>query len=605
MSLEGARRSLARNEEYSFGALGARARGGVAQDGPGQSESRSDRVIVGVRQLVDQQAPKPQASEETRCTRYPFERSGVVENQPRFEVLKVATELYRQDGGHRPEHVLKPRQCVDEPEVSLIASVSVDRQIHWLQPKLGGEERRKRLLVLQALTGGDRFSGKEQGRGNRIRLIAQGRHAKAFAAERESNIAVRHALRCCKTGGPSPSVPRMRSAEALVRHLRSWMSRLAPPQIKLGRRQRTSEREPDSQKAGQSILPGGATAQRERERKEPDRGDHHRARQGPADLLSMSVGRRRPKVQLKDVNFQPFLVNPEHQRQDAQGAQSQQEGDGPSTHQSERTTASFPVCRVLCDHVPMSVQPSRLDRLLRPLHRWVWADASRRGHKLLRFAETEEDGGRDIARAAELTPDPLLRRLFLRHAQDEQRHAELFRLRGREILRWIRRASPTLGMYGHAFEANWLAPGERGLDNLRVESGKEDSLLAFLHLSEKAAAGRFAIYQQVLREDPATRGVFGEILQDEAFHMSYTHHQLSRVSPDRHRLRLWQARFVRIWRAYLRIAVALAGLLGSAMLLVQYFVLLPPFAWMAKRSARKEAQVWFPKSAPTSLRRQY
>ena len=307
----------------------------------------------------------------------------------------------------------------------------------------------------------------------------------------------------------------------------------------------------------------------------------------------------------------------------------------------------------------MSVKPSRLDRLLRPLHRWVWANASRRGHKLLRFAQTEEDGGRDLARAAELTPDPLLRRLFLRHSQDEQRHAELFRFRGRAILRRIRDASPlpsavegpvpsavegpvlstfegpvpstvegpvpsavegpeapvprprireanpTLGMYVHAFEANWFAPGERGLDDLRVERGKEDSLLAFLHLSERAAAGRFAIYQQVLREDPETRGVFGEILQDEAFHMSYTHHQLSRVSPDRHRLRLWQARLVRIWRAYLRIAVAVAGLLGSAMLLVQYFVLLPPFAWMAKRSARKEGQVWFPKSAPTSLRRQY
>jgi hypothetical protein len=261
----------------------------------------------------------------------------------------------------------------------------------------------------------------------------------------------------------------------------------------------------------------------------------------------------------------------------------------------------------------MSVQPSRLDRLLTPLHRWVWADASRRGHKLLRFAETEEDGGRDLARAAELTADPLLRRLFLRHAQDEQRHAELFRYRGRSILRRIREvsrlhareASPTLGMKRSAFEGNWFAPGERGLDDLRVELGKDDSLLAFLHLSEKAAAGRFAIYQQVLGEDAETRGVFGEILQDEAFHMSYTHHQLSRVSPDRHRLRVWQARLVRIWRAYLRIAVAVAGLLGSTLLLVQYFVLLPPFAWMAKRSARKEAQIWFAKSAPTSLRKQY
>jgi hypothetical protein len=248
----------------------------------------------------------------------------------------------------------------------------------------------------------------------------------------------------------------------------------------------------------------------------------------------------------------------------------------------------------------MSVQPSRLDRLLRPLHRWVWRDAARRGRKLLRFAETEADGGRDLSRAAELTPDPLLRRLFLRHALDEQRHAELFRLRGRAILRELRNGS-TL----HPFEANWFAPGERGLDDLRVERQRQDSLLAFLHLSEKAAAGRFAMYRQVLREDPETRGVFDDVLQDEAFHMSYTHHQLSRVSPQRHRLRLWQARLARLWRAYLRVAAAVAGVLGTAMLLIQYFLVLPPFAWMAKRAGRREPQGWFPKSTPTSLKRQY
>ncbi len=64
---------------------------------------------------------------------------------------------------------------------------------------------------------------------------------------------------------------------------------------------------------------------------------------------------------------------------------------------------------------------------LSPIHRWVWRDVDRRARKLLRFAETEADGGRDLARAAELTDDPLLRRLFLRHALDEHRHAELFR----------------------------------------------------------------------------------------------------------------------------------------------------------------------------------
>ena len=81
------------------------------------------------------------------------------------------------------------------------------------------------------------------------------------------------------------------------------------------------------------------------------------------------------------------------------------------------------------------LRPKARDRLLRPIHRWVWRDARTRVRKLLAFAETEADGGRDLSRAAERTSDALLRRLYLRHALDEQRHAELFRQRGHALLR--------------------------------------------------------------------------------------------------------------------------------------------------------------------------
>jgi rubrerythrin len=236
--------------------------------------------------------------------------------------------------------------------------------------------------------------------------------------------------------------------------------------------------------------------------------------------------------------------------------------------------------------------PSALDVLLTPLHRLIWTDAHRRALKLLRFAETEEDGGRDLARAAELTADSSLRRLFLRHAEDEQRHATLFRRRGRELLRGGPRSS--------RFEANWLAPGERGLDDLRVESESDESLLAFLHLSEKAAAGRFAIYGQVLDCDPDTRAMFARILEDEAFHMSYTRKQLARLSPRKQGLHLWLARAGRLWRTYLRIAGALASVLGTLMLGLQYFLLLPLFALLAKRAARREPP-GFARSRPASL----
>ena len=240
-----------------------------------------------------------------------------------------------------------------------------------------------------------------------------------------------------------------------------------------------------------------------------------------------------------------------------------------------------------------------LERLLYPIHWLVFRDAHRRGRKLLRFAETEADGGRDLARAAELTQDALLRRLYLRHASDEQRHAELFRRRGRSLL-------APLDANRSPFEANWLAPGERGLDDLRVDEEGDGELLAFLHLSERAAAARFAIYESVLVSDPATQQVFADILRDEVFHMNYTEAQLQRVCPRHHGRKLFLARASRLWKGYLRIATFLAGLMGGAMLVVQYFALLPFFALLAKRAARREPVGFVPRppKAP-SLESQY
>jgi len=239
--------------------------------------------------------------------------------------------------------------------------------------------------------------------------------------------------------------------------------------------------------------------------------------------------------------------------------------------------------------------------LLRPIDRWIWNDAGRGARLLLRFAETEADGGRDLLRAAERTLDPLLRRLYLIHAADEQRHAQLFRRRGMALLR-------THSDPGRPkLPVDWLAPGERGLDDLRVDDQPDDSLLAFLHLSEKAAAKGFAAYRDALGRDPSTRAVFDEILRDEAFHMKYTFAQLARVSPGRYRWLLWRARFNRLWKGYLRLAVALAGAISSVILLIQYFVLLPPFALLARHAARRENSGWAP-IAPErngSLRRQY
>jgi hypothetical protein len=238
---------------------------------------------------------------------------------------------------------------------------------------------------------------------------------------------------------------------------------------------------------------------------------------------------------------------------------------------------------------------------LNPIQRWVWRDPLRRGRRLLRFAEVEADGGRDLARAAELTGDARLRQLYLRHALDEKRHADIFRSHGIALLQ----AHAGTGASG--WQPDWLTPGERGLDDVKIERGSDGPLLAFLHLSEGAAARQFAIYGRAVGADAETRDVFQHILRDEAFHMTYTRQELSRVAQRKQGWLLWRARLGRLWRGYLRIAAGLGNLIGSAILTLQYFLLLPLFAWLAKRAALREPAGWSAcrPEAARDLTRQY
>jgi len=235
------------------------------------------------------------------------------------------------------------------------------------------------------------------------------------------------------------------------------------------------------------------------------------------------------------------------------------------------------------------------------LHRWIWQDPARCARKLFSFAEIEADGGRDLVRAAELTCDPTLRRLFMVHAADEDRHARMFRARGQAVLRALKHHSAC------RMQLNWVSPGERGLDDLRVHDESDASLLAFLHLSEKTAAGHFAAYVEALKDDPQTSSVFRDVLKDETFHMNYTLAQLTRVAPDRHGFFLWKARAGRLWKAYLRLMSGVAGIMGGIILTLQYFILLPPFALLAKRAARGERAGWtaVQEERDNALRSQY
>ena len=74
--------------------------------------------------------------------------------------------------------------------------------------------------------------------------------------------------------------------------------------------------------------------------------------------------------------------------------------------------------------------------------------------------------------------------------------------------------------------------------------------------------------------------------------MTYTRRELERVAPERAGGRLWMARLRRFWKGYLRVAAGLAGLFGAIILTLQYFLILPVFAVIARRVAAKEPEGW-------------
>jgi hypothetical protein len=235
-----------------------------------------------------------------------------------------------------------------------------------------------------------------------------------------------------------------------------------------------------------------------------------------------------------------------------------------------------------------------------PIRRWIWRDAKRRARKLLSLGEAETERARDLLRASEMTSDPLLRRLYLEISVAEQRHGAMFRRRGIAILRALPDDSTS--------RLHTDVPSrERGPDDLRVDEQADETVLAFVYCSARAAARHFSFYRDVSRGDKPTRAIFEEVVREERFHAERTITQLSLVSPRRYRRALWYARLRRIWKAYLRMASAMGAAIGGFILTIQYFVVLPPFAWLAKCAERREARGWIPTLAQSarSPRRQY
>ncbi|HEY4242247.1 MAG TPA: ferritin-like domain-containing protein [Kofleriaceae bacterium] len=215
--------------------------------------------------------------------------------------------------------------------------------------------------------------------------------------------------------------------------------------------------------------------------------------------------------------------------------------------------------------------------VLRAVTPIVWRVPGHGARKLIGFARAEQGSRIDLLQAAQRTPDLRRRALYLKHALDETRHAQMF---------W-RRSSELRAVEGRPAFGAPIADTEDLYERLG-----EVRFLAFVHRGESRGRAQFEVYAKHfgVRGDARTEALFAAILVDEARHESYTRELLVELvgeSGARRELRraaMWEA-----WRTWRRAGRALAAwLYGLAMMLI--YLVTGPLAYLAV--ARKPRSKW-------------
>lgn len=180
------------------------------------------------------------------------------------------------------------------------------------------------------------------------------------------------------------------------------------------------------------------------------------------------------------------------------------------------------------------------------------------------FAHAEQGSMIDLLAAANLTPSPARRALYLRHALDEGRHAGMFAKRSSELAR--ARGEASLGPV--------IADTERLFERLG-----EARFLAFVHLGEARARAQFAAHIRACKRtgDERSAALLEAISADEAQHARYTRELLIElVGSEREARRAvrraiaWEA--LRLWR---RAGRALSGRLYAALMMIVFLAAAP------------------------------
>lgn len=197
------------------------------------------------------------------------------------------------------------------------------------------------------------------------------------------------------------------------------------------------------------------------------------------------------------------------------------------------------------------------------VYTFSWRLPGRRWRRLLAFAEAEAESALELRCAAAATSDPERAALYLKHAADEARHAEI--LQRRATL--ARGSAVSLPRRGHA---------------RLFERFGEPVFIAYVHRGERRGRRQFEAHVRFFeRRDPALAAALKSILADERRHESYTAELLAGPLADGAPAARRRARRVDLGDRWRRAGSALTGPLFAVLMLLLY-VLAAPLALGAR-----------------------
>jgi rubrerythrin len=196
-----------------------------------------------------------------------------------------------------------------------------------------------------------------------------------------------------------------------------------------------------------------------------------------------------------------------------------------------------------------------------------WRLLGRKASAIRGFQATEADGVWHLHRGLTRIADPKLRAILFTHSLEEDSHAEEF---------------------SHVYKSytNQIVP----LAAYEREDlyGKDTPLwrsLAFVHVGEEDATGRFRFIAEGLAAEDPLRASLRKIVEDEEGHVDLTSQLLERLgaSPVEVKAEYRRVRLNRAWQAWLRKGKSAIDVLATVLLSLVYFVMAPFLFLVARR----------------------